>query len=123
LKTSESSVGGRNVRWVNININDADPVPTPIEDIKAGMTLVVEKDGGARLFQVDRVKLWWNDGGTTHTLTSSQPILGRDPWVISGPPGTMLTRLVRKQQRNEVSGRQWESLTAPAWRAGPVPIP
>jgi hypothetical protein len=100
LKTPESSVGGRSVRKVNININinDADPVTTPIEDIKTGMTLAVAREGGARLFQVHRVKMSWNDGGTTHTLTSSEPVVGGDPWVISGPPGTMVTRLVRRKQ-------------------------
>ena len=97
FKTPESSVGGRNVREVSINLNDADSVPTPIEDIKTGMTLAVERDGGARIFQVHRVKMSWNDGGTTHTLTSSEPVVGGDPWVISGPPGTMVTRLVRKK--------------------------
>ena len=56
----------------------------------------MERDG-APIFQVDRVKMSWNDGGTTHTLTSSEPVVGGDPWVISGPPGTMVTRLVRKQ--------------------------
>jgi hypothetical protein len=90
-------VASRSLRQVNININDAAPVPTRIEDIKTGMTLSVGRDGGARLFQVHRVKMSWNDGGTMHTLTSSEPVVGDDPWVISGPPGTMVTRLVRKQ--------------------------
>jgi hypothetical protein len=79
-----------------MNINDADSVPTPIEDIKTGMTLAVERDGGVRLFQVHKVKLSWKNGGTSYTLTSSEPVIGGDPWVISGPPGTMVTRLVRK---------------------------
>jgi hypothetical protein len=41
---------------VSTNLNDAGPVPTAIEDIKTGMALAVERDGGARIFQVHRVK-------------------------------------------------------------------
>jgi hypothetical protein len=44
FKTRESWVAGRSVREVS-NLNDADLVPTAIEDMKTGMTLAVERDG------------------------------------------------------------------------------
>lgn len=94
LKKLESSVGGRSVRWVQLDISNADQVPMPIEAIKTGMTLAVERDGGTHPFRVQRINLPMD--GSLYTLTS-EPVGFSDPWVISGPPGTMVIRLVRKQ--------------------------
>jgi hypothetical protein len=69
----------------------------PIEQAETGMSLVVKRGGHAYLFQVEKKKFSYREGeGTVFTL-ESEPVDGGDPWVITGPPGTLVHRVTRQR--------------------------
>lgn len=80
-----------------MNSEDVDLVPTPIQLVETGMSLLMIKDDGRPvLFQVENKKFSHKpDTGTVWTL-ESEPVEGGEPFVIQGPSGTMTHRIVRK---------------------------
>lgn len=68
----------------------------PIEQAEPGMSLAVQRDGHAYLFQVENKKFAWKAGGGSIFTLESEPVDGGDPWVISGPPGTPVVRVMRR---------------------------
>jgi hypothetical protein len=76
---------------------DYDVIPTPIEDVQTGWSLVIKHDGHAVLFQVEKKKFGYTpDKGQVWTL-SSEPVDGGEPLHIQGPPGTITHRVVKKR--------------------------
>jgi hypothetical protein len=79
-----------------MNPEDVDVVPTPIEQVEPGMSLMIKHEGHAVLFQVENKKFSHKPGtGTVWTL-ESEPVEGGKPLVIQGPSGTIVHRIVRK---------------------------
>lgn len=79
-----------------MDTQNVDVVPLPIEEVQTGMSLLVKREGHAVLFQVENKKFKYTPTtGTVWTL-ESEPVDGGDPWVIEGPSGTTVHRIVRK---------------------------
>ena len=77
--------------------DDVDVTQIPIEQAEPGMSLAVKRDGHAYLFQVENKKFSYRAAeGTVFTL-ESEPVDGGAPWVITGPPGTLVHRVTRKR--------------------------
>lgn len=80
-----------------MNPEDYDVVPTPIEEVQTGSSLVVKHNGHAVLFQVENKKFSYTpEDGTVWTL-ESEPVDGGEPWRIQGPSGTMTHRILKKR--------------------------
>lgn len=76
---------------------DLDVIAMPIELAETGMSLVVQQDGHAYLFQIENKKFSFKPAeGTIYTL-ESEPVDGGEPWKIVGPPGTIVHRVTRKR--------------------------
>lgn len=77
--------------------DDVSVTRMPIERVETGMSLVVKRGAHAYLFQVEKKTFSYSsDAGTVFTL-ESEPVDGGNPWVISGPPGTPVIRVIRKR--------------------------
>jgi hypothetical protein len=73
-----------------------DVVPTPIEEVQTGWSLVTKHEGHAVLFQVDKKRFSHNQAqGTLFTL-ESEPLASGQPLRIQGPAGTTTHRIVKK---------------------------
>jgi hypothetical protein len=80
-----------------MNPEDYDVVPTPIEEVQMGSSLLVKHGGQAVMFQVENKKFNYTpENGTVWTL-ESEPVDGGQPWCIQGPPGTMTHSIVKKR--------------------------
>jgi hypothetical protein len=67
----------------------------PIEQVEPGMSLAIEdEDGGHRLFQVERKVMSHNPPEPLMFRLESEPVDGGEPWVIEGPPGTLLVQIL-----------------------------
>jgi hypothetical protein len=67
----------------------------PIEEVQTGMTLVVERGGQQRLFQVENKKFKFKAGETPMFTVETEPVDGGEPWAIEGPAGTVLRRITK----------------------------
>lgn len=77
--------------------DDVSVIRIPIEQVETGMSLMVKRGSHAYLFQVEKKSISYSsDAGTLFTL-ESEPVDGGNPWVISGPPGTSVIRIMRKR--------------------------
>jgi len=77
--------------------DDVSVVRIPIEEVETGMSLMVKRRTHAYLFPVEKKTFSYSsDAGTMFTL-ESEPVDGGNPWVISGPPGTPIIRVIRKR--------------------------
>lgn len=77
--------------------DDVSVARIPIEEAETGMSLMVKRGAHAYLFQVEKKAFSHSpDAGTVFTL-ESEPVDGGKPWVISGPPGTPVIRIMRKR--------------------------
>jgi hypothetical protein len=66
---------------------DYDVVPTPIEEVQTGWSLVIKHGGHAVLFQVDKTKFSHNQAqGTLFTL-ESEPLASGEPLRVQGRRG------------------------------------
>jgi hypothetical protein len=84
------------VTSANFDPADYDVVPTPIEEVQTGWSLVIKHEGHAVLFQVDKKKFSHNQAqGTLFTL-ESEPLASGQPLRIQGPAGTTTRRIVKK---------------------------
>jgi hypothetical protein len=76
----------------------------PVDSVRPGYSLVVDRGEGRQLFQVEEVTLHSkkDEKGeyvTTYTLTSGPVAGGGKPWVIDQPAGSTVTRLLPPSQR------------------------
>jgi hypothetical protein len=76
----------------------------PIDTVKPGYSLAVDRGEGRQLFQVEEVAFHSKRdeaGGQieTFTLTSGPVAGGGKPWVIEQPAGSTVTRLLPPSQR------------------------
>jgi hypothetical protein len=77
--------------------DDVSVTRIPIEQADTGMSLMVKRGAHAYLFQIEKKTFSYSpDAGTVFTL-ESEPVDGGDPWVICGPPGTPVIRVMRKR--------------------------
>jgi hypothetical protein len=84
------------VTSANFGTADYDVVPTPIEEVQTGWSLVIKHEGHTVLFQVDKKRFSHNQAqGTLFTL-ESEPLASGQPLRIQGPAGTTTHRIVKK---------------------------
>jgi hypothetical protein len=84
------------VTSANFDTADYDVVPTPIEEVQTGWSLVIKHEGHTVLFQVDKKRFSHNQAqGTLFTL-ESEPLASGQPLRIQGPAGTTTHRIVKK---------------------------
>lgn len=80
-----------------MNPEDYDVIPTPIEDVQTGWSLIINREGHPVLFQVVSKKLSYDSkSGTVFTL-ASEPVDGGEPLRIQGPAGTVTHRIIKKR--------------------------
>jgi hypothetical protein len=75
---------------------DYDVVPTPIEEVQTGWSLVIKQGQHAVLFQVDKKKFSHNQAQETLFTLESEPLASGQPLRIQGPAGTTTHRIVKK---------------------------
>jgi hypothetical protein len=81
----------------DINPADYDVIPTPIQDVQTGWSLLIKHQGHAVLFQVEKKAFsYTGQQGTVFTL-ESEPVQGGEPLRIQGPAGTITHRIVKKR--------------------------
>lgn len=80
----------------DMETEDLDVLPIPIEEVQTGVSLLVKHDGHAVLFQVENKKFSFTPETGTVWALESESVDGGDPWVIQGPSGTTVHRIVRK---------------------------
>lgn len=83
--------------------NDIQSELIPIEYVKTGYSLAVDRGQGAQVFVVHAVKVQSarQDNGeylTRYTLRS-EPVDGGDPWTLEVPAGGFVTVLYQKGRR------------------------
>lgn len=76
---------------------DHDVVPTPIEEVQTGWSLVIKHEGHAVLFQVAKKKFSHDQAQETIWTLESDPVEGGEPLRIQGPAGTTTHRIVKKR--------------------------
>jgi hypothetical protein len=77
--------------------DDVSVVRIPIEQADTGMSLMVKRGAHAYLFQVEKKKFSYSPVAGSVITLESEPVDGGDPWVVSGPPGTPVIRVMRKR--------------------------
>lgn len=83
------------VTSANFDPNDFDVIPTPIEDVQTGWSLVTKHEGHADLFQVEKKRFSHNQAQETIFTLESEPVDGKVS-RIQGPAGTITHRIVKK---------------------------
>jgi hypothetical protein len=71
-------------------------VPTPIEEVQTGWSLVIKHEGRPVLFQVEKKRFSHNQAQGTIWTLESEPIEGGQALRIQGPAGTITHRIVKK---------------------------
>lgn len=80
----------------NYGPNDFDVIPTRIEEVQSGWSLVIQHDGRAVLFQVRGKGMSYVEQQGTVFKLESEPADGGHPLRVQGPAGTIVHRLVHK---------------------------
>ena len=84
------------VTSANFDPADGDVVPTPIEEVQTGWSLVIKHEGRPVLFQVEKKRFSHNQAQGTIWTLESEPIEGGQALRIQGPAGTITHRIVKK---------------------------
>lgn len=80
----------------NYGLYDFDVIPTRIEEVENGWSLVIQHDERPALFQVEATGMSLDkQQGTVYKL-ESEPVVGGVPLRIQGPAGTIVHRIIRK---------------------------
>ena len=91
--------------------NNYDARRIPIESVRPGYSLAVDRGHGLQLFQVDEVSFRHSKDSegnpvTAFVLTSGPLAGGGDPWVLQYPAGTSVLRLLRPSGTSSFAGDQ-----------------
>lgn len=66
----------------------------PVESVRPGFSLAIDRDGDYRLFRVECTQMTQRGGQPVMFTLTSEPVDGGEPWVLECEAGTPVVRVL-----------------------------